>query len=241
MKVIKRKDRKKYKSPVKKNIFIKIFQFIYFKYFDTKKKDKTAFKEYGLTMYVGMQGDGKTVSLVEKLEEIRHEYPDVLICTNFGYEKEDVSLTDWLQILEIRNDRGVVFAIDEIQNEFDVYDARNFNMQILRTVTQQRKQGIKMFGTSQVFTRVAKPLREQTFEVVECKTILGRWTFQRCFRADEYNVVIDNPDKKAKQKRKWRKNFIQTDSLRNMYDSYKVIDEMAKLERRARKLENKVD
>ena len=209
---------------------------VYKRQVDTKKKDKRRFKEYGLTMYVGMQGDGKTVSLVEKLEEIRHEYPEVMICTNFGYVHEHISLTDWLQILEIRNDKGIVFAIDEIQNEFDVYDARNFNMQILRTVTQQRKQGIKMFGTSQVFTRVAKPLREQTFEVVECKTVLGRWTFQRCFRADEYNVVIDNPDKKAKQKRKWRKNFIQTDSLRNMYDSYKVIDEMAKLERRARKV-----
>ncbi|MGJ0935838.1 hypothetical protein ACR76M_15920 [Enterococcus innesii] len=234
------KKKKKYKSPVKKTLFTKVCQFVYYKFFDTKKKDRSAFNEYGLTMYVGMQGDGKTVSLVEKLEEIRHDYPDVLICTNFGYEKEDIPLVDWLQILEIRNDRGVVFAIDEIQNEFDVYDARNFNMQILRTVTQQRKQGIKMFGTSQVFTRVAKPLREQTFEVVECKTVLGRWTFQRCFRADEYNMIIDNPDKKAKQKRKWRKNFIQTDSLRNMYDSYKVIEEMAKLERKARQRESKI-
>ena len=234
------KNQTKYRSPVKTNIILKAFRFLYYKVVDTKKKDKRRFKEYGLTMYVGMQGDGKTVSLVEKLEEIRHEYPEVMICTNFGYVHEHISLTDWLQILEIRNDKGIVFAIDEIQNEFDVYDARNFNMQILRTVTQQRKQGIKMFGTSQVFTRVAKPLREQTFEVVECKTVLGRWTFQRCFRADDYNVVIDNPDKKAKQKRKWRKNFIQTDSLRNMYDSYKVIDEMAKLERRARKIENKL-
>ncbi len=232
--------RNNYKSPTKQGLIYKLIQFIYYKFKDIKNKKRNAFNDYGLTIYVGMQGDGKTMSLVERLEEIRHRYPDVMICTNFGYEHEDVALTDWIQILELRNDGGIVFAIDEIQNEFDVYDVRNFNMKILRTVTQQRKQGIKMFGTSQVFTRVAKPLREQTFEVVECRTVLGRWTFQRCFRADEYNLVIDNPERKAKVKRLWRKNFIQTDKLRNLYDSYKVIDEMAKLERRSRNLENKL-
>lgn len=171
----------------------------------------------------------KTISMVEKLEEIRHEYPDVLICTNFGYEHEDISLTDWTQILELRHDAGIIFAIDEIQNEFDVYDVRNFSTRILRTVTQQRKQKIKIYGTSQHFNRVSKPLREQTFEVVDCYTIMGRWTFQKCFDAAEYSAVIDNPERKSKLSRKWRKNFVQSDQLRQAYDSYKVIDEMARL------------
>src|SRR5699024_10479699 len=100
-----------------------------------------------------------------------------------------------------------------------------------------RKQKIKIYGTSQHFNRVSKPLREQTFEVVDCYTILGRWTYQKCFDAMEYNAVIDNPERKTKLSRKWRKNFVQTNELRNAYDTFKVIAEMAKLETNQRQVE----
>lgn len=229
-----------YKPLHQYKFFNKLTKFFYFKFYDLyqviKNKQKR-FNEYGLTIYCGMQGDGKTISMVEKLEEIRNAYPEVTIVTNFGYKYEDEPLNDWLQILEMRNPAGIVFAIDEIQNEFSVYDTRNFSEQILRTVTQQRKQGIKIFATSQHFNRVVKQLREQTFEVVDCKTLGGRWTFQKCFPADEYNVVIDNPERKLQLKRKWRKNFIQTDYIRGLYDTYKVIDNMVKLEKEERKKE----
>lgn len=236
-KINKRKT-KKFKADNKKSGVVKFLQFLKFKFFDIKAySKKNNFNEYGLTLYCGMQGYGKTISMVEKLEEVRHAYPDVMICTNFGYKYEDVALTDWQQILELRNDAGIIFAIDEIQNEFDVYDVRNFSTRILRTVTQQRKQKIKIYGTSQHFNRVSKPLREQTFEVVDCYTVLGRWTYQKCFDAMEYNAVIDNPERKTKLSRKWRKNFVQTNELRNAYDTFKVIAEMAKLETNQRQVE----
>lgn len=228
----------KFKPDHKKNFLVKFLNFIKWKIWDIRNVSRSEFSEYGLTIYTGMQGYGKTISLVERLEEIHNKYPDVPIYTNFGYVNETGQLLDWNQLLEIRSDNGVVFAIDEIQNEFDIYDARNFDMSILRTITQQRKQGIKIFGTSQVFTRVSKPLREQTFEVVECFTVLGRWTFQKCFSADWYNLVMDNPDRKSKLSRKWRKNFIQTNKIRSLYDSYRVIDEMSKLQKKA--LESKI-
>lgn len=233
---------KKYTAPTAKIWISKLFSFLKYKFFDFKMyQDQTQkkFNEYGLTLYCGMQGYGKTISLVEKLEEIRHKFPDVLICTNFGYIHEDVALNDWQQILELRNEAGIVFAIDEIQNEFDVYDVRNFSTRILRTVTQQRKQKIKIYGTSQHFNRVSKPLREQTFEVVDCYTILGRWTFQKCFDAMDYQAVIDNPERKQKLSRKWRKNFVQSNEIRLAYDSYKVIDEMLKLENKQREEQKK--
>ena len=90
-----------------------------------------------------------------------------------------------------------------------------------------------MYATSQVFTRVSKPLREQTYEVVECFTLFGRWTFQKCFDADDYNLVIDstNPEKKMSIRRKWRRNFVQNDYIRNLYNSYAVIENMSKLQK----------
>lgn len=234
----KKEKTKKYIAPHEIKFIKKFFQFNYWLGHDLRKsKGEPVFSEFGVSLYAGMQGEGKTVSMVEKLEEIRNKYPKVMICTNFGYKYENVALTDWMQILELRNDDGIVFAIDEIQNEFNVYETRNFNENILRVVTQQRKQGIKIFATSQAFNRVAKPLREQTFEVIDCKTFFGRWTFQKCFDAMEYENVISDPDKKQRLSRKWRKNFVQTDYIRGLYDSYKVIDSMVKLEKEERKKE----
>lgn len=226
------------KKSLSQMMFItKLFLFLKLKFIDLinllKSKNKP-FNLYGLTIFCGMQGYGKTISMVEQLEYIRLNFPGVKICTNFGYINEDFPLTDWQQILTCRNEDGIVFAIDEIQNEFDVYDVRNFSQRILRTITQQRKQKIKIYGTAQHFNRVSKPLREQTFEVVDCITLGGRWTFQKCFDAQEYNCTIENPDKRLKLRKKWRKNFVQTDEIRNLYDSYQVIKNMAELEKKSR-------
>ena len=85
------------------NIFFKLFRFLKCKIKDLfDREERKRFKMYGLTIFAGMQGSGKTMSLVEQLERIRKIYPDVVICTNFGYIYEDVSLDSWEQILTLR-------------------------------------------------------------------------------------------------------------------------------------------
>ncbi len=65
-------------------------------------------------------GSGKTIGIVEELERIKQNFPNCIICTNIHYLKQDLPLTDWRQLLEIRNGtNGVVFVIDEVQNEYD--------------------------------------------------------------------------------------------------------------------------
>lgn len=235
MKIISNQDKlheESYEILTNDSFIIKLFKFIYQFILDLKINIKdNSFREFGMTIYTGRQGSGKSISMVEHLERYRKKYPNIKILTNFGYLHEDKALTDWQQLIDDRHDDGIIFAIDEIQNEFDVYDSRNFNLEILKVITQQRKQGIKILASSQVFTRVSKPLREQTFEVVECYTVGGRWTFQKCFDADDYNLFIDNPDpeKKFKVPRKFRKSFVQTNKIRSLYDSYAVIKSMTKL------------
>lgn len=185
------------------------------------------FREFGLTLYCGRQGGGKSVSIVEYLERMRVKYPKALIITNFGYEHQTQPMNTWRDLLCIRNGLdGVIFAIDEIQNEYNSNDWKDFPEDLLKEITQQRKQRIKIVASSQVYNRVVKQLREQCFEVVECRTLLGRWTFQRCFDAEDYNSVIDNPDKKKRLHRKWRYNFVQNDAIRLLFDSYKKIESM---------------
>lgn len=197
-----------------------------FRFFHLKKKGVLPFRPYGLKMFCGRQGSGKTIGMVWYLERLRKKYPDALIYTNFGYEKETAPLESLLDLLRFRNgEKGVIFAIDELQNEFSSSVSKNFPETLLSEITQQRKQKITILSTSQVFSRVAKPLREQCYEVIECRTFGGRWTRLKCYDASDYCTILDStsPDKKFKLPKKWSQSFIQSDRLREMYDTYAKI------------------
>ena len=220
---------------------IKMIWFAYYFFKDLRANQKkrkegvTRFEEYGMTLFTGHQGGGKTMSLVLELEKYRKKYPGIYIATNFGYKDENTSLRRIGDILEVIQKAkkspdfiGVVIGWDEIQNDFD-NGKKTFPVSLLRTITQQRKQGIKMLATSQVFTRVAKPIREQTYSVVACKTLLFRWTFQRWYDAEEFEYNINNPTARKKMFTKKKFSFIQHDDLRKLYDSYAVIDALSDL------------
>ena len=185
------------------------------------------FKPYGLTCFVGRQGGGKTISMVEYLDRMKELYPDSIVITNFNYTKQDMPFVDWRQFTEIRNGlKGVIFAIDELQNEYNSNNWKDFPEDLLSVVTMQRKQRIKIVATTQVFTRVVKQLREQCYEVVECKTFFGRWTKQKCYDADDYNYIIDNPtpERKFRTRKKWKYSFVQSNFIRKLFDSFAVVE-----------------
>lgn len=192
-----------------------------------KKQGIVPFNEFGLILFTGRQGAGKTMSMVYEAEVLRAKYPNLYICSNFGYIYENESLKSLADITNAvlkANDLGCVGTLilwDEIQNDFDSFS--KVSRDVLRVVTQQRKQSIKILGTSQVFTRVSKALREQTFEVVVCRTIFKRWTFGRFYDAEVFNFNMDKPDNKKKMIANRKVSFVQTDEIRELYDSYAVI------------------
>ena len=212
---------------------MKLLQFIKWKYIDMKrffnlrKQGIKQFKDFGLTLFTGRQGAGKTMTLVYEAERYRREFPNLYIASNFGYVHENESLKSLADIPNsvLRANElgcvGVLILWDEIQNDFDSFS--KVSKDVLRVITQQRKQSIKILGTSQVFTRVSKALREQTYEVVVCNTIMGRYTRGRFFDADEFIHNIDRPEEKKQLHRLRKVSFIQTDDLRELYDSYAVI------------------
>ena len=194
-------------------------------------KHGRVFKEFGVTMFTGKQGGGKSIALTEYCLRMKRKYPKVKILTNYGYDQQDQEINDWFDLMSVRNGLdGVIFAIDEIQNEFDNSKWKDFPPWLLKEITQQRKQRVKIVTTSQVFTRVVKQIREQSYDVGECRTLMGRWTFVRIFDGEEYNDWIDggrDPDKKRKMVRKKRYSFIQTDELRKVFESYDKIQTLA--------------
>jgi soluble cytochrome b562 len=216
--------------------FTKLFDFLKYTIIDVirdiklRKQGIKTFGEYGCTIYVNEQGAGKTASMVEYLDRMKRKYPKVKILTNFGYKKEDKAFVDWDDMRTYRNGLdGVIFAIDEIASEYDNQTWKAFPKWLMREISQQRKQRIKIILSSQVYSDVVKQIRNQCFEVVECRGIGSRWIFQRAFNAREYNQMIDNPTLEMRElKRKWRYSFIFSDRLRDLYDSYKKVEELKK-------------
>lgn len=215
--------------------FINFFHFLYWVVIDisrfVKSGCKHKFNLFGVRVFTGRQGSGKTVGLVWQLQEIRRKYPKCKIYTNFEFEGADGRLNNLNDLLVYRNGQdGIVFAIDELQNEFSSAASKDFPESLLSTITMQRKQKICILATSQVFTRLAKPLREQCFQVIECRTFFNRWTRLRAYDAEDYNLFVDNPspEKKFKTKKLWKRSFIQTDDLRTSYDTMEVIERLSR-------------
>ena len=68
---------------------------------------------------------------------------------------------------------GVIFFVDEIQLYMNSLESKNINIEVITQISQQRKQRKHIVATSQVFGRMAKPLREQFSSVMLCKNYMG--------------------------------------------------------------------
>lgn len=207
---------------------------LYWLTLDFFRRDKELFKEYGCWFFVGKQGAGKTIAIVEYLERLRKRYPKLKIYTNMGYKHETAPLTQLNDLLNKDNYNGkfgTVFVIDEIQNEFSASTSTNFPETLLSVITQQRKNRVLILTSSQVFTRVSKPLREQCYRAIECSTLLGRYTMCRHYDGISYSDSFDNSeDYKLKHRPRIQyHSFVQSDELRDCYDSYKIIERLSRV------------
>ena len=199
--------------------------------FLTRKQRDQVFSEYGFSIFTGRQGAGKTVSMIRYLDLMRKKYPNVKIITNFNYAYADKRMKDWRDFMEIRNgEDGVIFAIDEIHSEYSAASWKDFPEALLSEISMQRKQRVKIVATSQVFCRVAKPIREQAFSVMVCRTYFGRLTFFKEYDAAEYSTS-DTPYKVKKSvKPIWKSVFVQSNALRRSFDTYEKIERRKKLD-----------
>lgn len=87
---------------------------------------------------------------------------------------------------------GVVFLIDEIHLELNSLESKNIDIEVMVEISQQRKQKKHIVGTSQVFMRMAKPLREQIHDIIICKN------YFKCFQLNKWIVGETAEEKNGK-------------------------------------------
>lgn len=182
---------------------------------------------YGIWLICGLYGFGKTITMTEYLTRMRAKYGDkIYISTNYGFKGEDFPLKHWQDMIPER-DKPIIFAYDEIQNDFNSRDYKNFPYQLVTMLTQNRKgNGKQIIGTAQRYGRVDKSIRELCTHVIECKRAwFGRVTKTRTYDVEDYEQYLNEVDVMKKRKIPYKKyKFIQTDSLRDSYDSFKMLE-----------------
>lgn len=182
------------------------------------------FTYQGLIIFEGRQGSGKTISMVRMLKDIQYEFPDVKCTTNLAYKYENVELKKWQMLIDYKNGyKGVVVAMDELQNWFSSNDSKNFPPEMLSVITQNRKNRRLILGTSQNFYLLAKAIRSQATEVRRCSTYFGCLTIVKRFEP-----ILDSEGDVVEWKKRGMYCFVHDKELRESYNTWKVIENLRK-------------
>lgn len=204
---------------------IVLFPYLLLKSFKDKKDRGVHL--YGIYGYYGLPGKGKTMAMCNELKRLRKVYGDqIYIMTNFCYNDEDFAFESWKDLLK-PYDKPLVCAWDEIQNEMNARSWSTFPPSLLTLLTQVRKKsGIQILYTAQRWHFVDKNFRSLSFGCYECSTVCGCFTITRMYDPIDYDNLCSNSDYEKRRKIHPIKtdSFLQTEELRNCYDSYKMLE-----------------
>ena len=129
---------------------------------DRLNKDWDEFDVSGIHVFCGEQGSGKTMAMVYMIRKYQKIYSKLKVYTNFAYAHENGILESWTDMIKYKNGRyGIINAVDEIQTWFSNADSKDVPPAMIAEISQQRKQRKVTMCTAQVFSRIAKPFREQ--------------------------------------------------------------------------------
>lgn len=159
-------------------------------YFKFKKWEE--FNLYGIDMFIGMFGKGKTLSMTHRVRLLYKKYGgNIRIISN--YRLNDIPyipLINFNQIVELGDNPsdkfvGTIVLIDEIENVLSHRNYANFPLALMHSLTQQRKLHIYIMCSAQRFFMVDKLWRSITTNVYDCNKI---WRFQNCKVYDAWDL-----------------------------------------------------
>ena len=183
----------------------------------------------GLVVFTGPQGSGKTLSAVLYVKNLMEMYPNAIIVSNielsfapFDYVKV-FPFQDASDLSKYNNgEKGVIYLIDEIQLYFNSLESKNINPEVMTQISQQRKQRKHIVCTSQVFGRMAKPLREQFSNVILCKCFFSCFQYNQLIDRDSIEEFDNGTNLKGTVKKKFM--FFHDPKYYSFYNTYYVID-----------------
>ena len=179
----------------------------------------------GINVFCGPQGSGKTLSLVHYLKKILNDFPKAIVVTNmelnFPITQQVIKYTGFKDFQIENGIYGVIYVLDEIHLILNSLESKGVPLSVIVELSQQRKQRKLILGSSQVYSRMAKPLREQIKNVIVCKNLFG--IFQLNYLIDAFETE-EGSDGKLKCKKLKTSFFFHRRGDYLAYDTYKKMD-----------------
>jgi len=196
------------------------------------KENPNYFDPCGIWVFCGAQGSGKTLSAVKCVKRVLKSYPHAILCSNLdvhGISCDVIPFTDYSQIINLSNGiEGVIFLIDEIQVLWNSLESKDIPISEMAIFSQMRKDRRLIIGTSQVYGRIAKPIREQLKYVIKCRNAL---------KYIQINEIINpNPDGyTAEADGQMEGELLGTEIFFHSPEDYMAYDTLNKIQRIERK------
>lgn len=210
---------------------LKLFETIKYKILFARN-NPDYFYPSGIWVFCGPQGSGKTLSAVKCLKKMIKQYPKAMVVSNIelkGIDVDIIPFTDYEQLTTLSNGTdGIIFMLDEIHVLWNSLESKDIPISEMATFCQMRKDRRVIIGTSQVYSRIAKPIREQLQYIIICSNI---------FNLIQVNHVIDPSTAEEKN------GHVMGDIVANqiwlhspdLYDSYDTLFKIKKGERKENK------
>ena len=190
-----------------------------------KNKNSEELDVTGINIFTGSQGSGKSLSMIHVFKKLIVDFPKAIVVTNLEFNfkiPNKIKKYEGFEDFKIENGiYGVIYLLDEIHLILNSLESKGVPLSIIVELSQQRKQRKLILGTSQVYSRMAKPLREQIRNIIICKNYFS--LFQINYLVDAFESQEDNNGKLKFKKMKVSFFFHRKEDYL-AYDTYKKMD-----------------
>lgn len=194
------------------------------------------FYGWGIHLFTGKFGAGKTSLMVIKAYELCEKYPQLTVLTNlslsnFPEHTKILRLDSIDDILDSPED--TIVLVDELSTIFNSHDFMNSKKKgnkslpksLFQHFAQCRHRRLMVFGTAQRFCLVDKQIRDITDSVTECRSSF-RHPFCRMltgvvYNIDDYEALVQNPLYIARPMETYV--YLQTEKYRHLYDTTEMV------------------
>lgn len=192
-------------------------------------RNPSYFNPDGIWVFCGPQGSGKTISAIHTARQIAQAYPKARVISNIDFELIEGTRPETFERYEQLHEEdngieGLIFVLDEIHVLWNSLESKNIPIAEMAALCQMRKSRRLILGTSQVYGRIAKPIREQLKYVVMCHNYL---------HVLQHNILCDPSESKEMQGHISPKVLAERwwFHTKELYQSYETLEKVERIQR----------
>ena len=199
-------------------------------------KEKKTFTGWGIHLFVGRFGAGKTSTMVKLAYDLCRQYKQLTVVTNISLK----NFPDWTNIIPLRTVDDILNAppdtlvlIDEIGTLFNSRDfssGERLPKSLFQHLCQCRKRRMMIYGTVQRYCLLDKQIRDVSATVSDCKVYFKHPFSRLCivstYDVDDWDLYQSNP--MYTPKRLDSKVYVQSEKHRQLYDTSALVEGLLK-------------